>query len=672
MLRCRPVQTPAQFLGIQFLLQEQENDDYETTNISSTLEWEPNENLKFYFDAVVAEQERSRDQYRLQASGVSTLRNISIPTAFETVDFGVGPGVFPAALQGVLEPNLANDDDDPNLRFTSETNSRVTDTEIFSLGADWQVDNLSIGVQLASSSSDTVTPSLNTTLNFINPNCPLDGAPTGDPSTSNDNCVPFIYDLSGNQLAFGINFDSPFAPSVSDLTDPANVVLDAVSVTRNTTENEETAFRADLSYDFSNNDQFGNFLTSVDFGYRYNKSTSRFEDIDGNIGGFSRLEDSPNGTLFQELLVRGPSNFGDGDGRSLFISDFLLIDPDRSFNDPDGVIAILERALAEQRLLEPQADGDLTLVLESDPNAFFDVKEETDAFYAQANFEQGIFRGNIGFRYLETDVESTGFGPADANGNSSLQTIRGKYDFFLPRINVVAQPREDLIIRASYGSDIRRPDFNDLGGFTFNQSENASVRLGNPGLEPEEVDSFDIGLEWYFAPRAVFSVGYFNKERTNVFGQFFEGAALIPDPTSTSGFVRETDPNCPGGGIFNPEVIPNVLGDPDTRGLCVDFNQPTNDPDTTTQEGFEFAFQYDFAEWEDMLGWASGFGVIANYTNQDFSGGSVVDTTSGRGLNVLGDVSIPRGLLDFSENAYNATLFYEEVRHFCPRALHMA
>ena len=39
----RPVgANPAEFLGIQFLLQEQENDDFETLNIASTLEWAPN------------------------------------------------------------------------------------------------------------------------------------------------------------------------------------------------------------------------------------------------------------------------------------------------------------------------------------------------------------------------------------------------------------------------------------------------------------------------------------------------------------------------------------------------------------------------------------------------------------------------------------------------------
>jgi iron complex outermembrane receptor protein len=60
---------PSEFLGIQFLTQEQENDDYETTNIATTFEFAPNDNMKFHFDAIITSQEQSRDQYRLQASG---------------------------------------------------------------------------------------------------------------------------------------------------------------------------------------------------------------------------------------------------------------------------------------------------------------------------------------------------------------------------------------------------------------------------------------------------------------------------------------------------------------------------------------------------------------------------------------------------------------------------
>lgn len=645
-----PGATPSEFLGIQFLVQEQENYDYETTNLATTLEWAPNDSLKFHFDAIINEQERSQDSYRLQASGVGSLVNISVPTAFETVNFGVGPGMFPAALRGTLEPDLANDDDDPNLRFSSDTGSRVTDSQIFALGGEWQInDRLSASAEYAATSSDTANPNLSTTLNFINPNCPLDG-------TSNDNCVPFIYDLSGGSLAWGVNFDSPFAPSVADLTDPANVVLDQVIVGRNTTNNEEDAFRLDFTYDLE-----WKAITTLDFGVRYNESSSRFNDVEDRIGGFSQMEDSPNGSLFSELLVPGPGNYGDADGRSLFVSNFLLVDPNRAFSDPAGTLAILEGALAAHRLNNPQADGDLTANPTSDQNQFFDVGEETTALYAQASFEAGIFRGNVGLRYLETEIDSVAFGPEDANGNRSLQSTKGKYDFVLPRLNIIASPRDDVLVRLGYGSDIRRPDFDDLNtAFTFDNQENTAVQLGNPGLEPEEVDSLDISVEWYFADAAVVSIGYFTKDRTNIFGEDFEGALLVPSTTNPGGLARETDPSCPGGGIFNPTVVPNVLGDPNTVGLCVDFTQPGNDPQTTTQSGIEIAFQYDLSSFEDRLGWASGFGVLANYTKQDFSGGSVVDTTSGRGLNVLGDVSIPRGLLDFSEDAYNITLYYEK------------
>ncbi len=120
-----------------------------------------------------------------------------------------------------------------------------------------------------------------------------------------------------------------------------------------------------------------------------------------------------------------------------------------------------------------------------------------------------------------------------------------------------------------------------------------------------------LSVEWYFADAAVVSVGWFTKDRTNIFGSNSEGALLIPEPTNPGGFRRESDPNCPGGGIWNPTVIPNVLGDPNYTGLglCVDFTIPGNDPATTTQSGIELAFQYDLSSFEDKLGWASGFGV---------------------------------------------------------------
>jgi len=641
-----PGADPSEFLGIQFLVQEQEEDIYETSNLATTFEWAPNDSLKFHVDAILNDQTRNQNSYRLQASGVSAFRQYSIPTAFETVDFGVGPGEFPAALAGTIEPDLDVDDDDPNLRFSSDTGSRETDSKLFAIGGQWEGDRLRAYAEFASTSSDTANPNVSPTLNFINPNCPLDG-------TSNDNCVPFRYDLSGRSLAWGINYDSPFAPTPESLTDPANVVLDQVIVGNDTTDNREDAFRVDFTYTL---DWLG--LGDLSFGARHSESSSEFNSREDRIGGFSRMVDSPNGLLFEELLVPGPRNYGRADGRSLFIENFLLFDANRIFANPEEVVRILQAATLAHN---PDSPENVELDLSSQENSYYDIREDTNAFYAQADFIWGMFRGNVGLRYVDTDIESIGYGPEDENGNRQLQSTNGSYDFWLPRINLVAEPTENLLLRFAYYEDIRRPDFNQLAtGFQFDNQENSVVALGNPGLEPEKVDSIDLSLEWYFAPAAVASVGYFKKERTNIFGIDFEGAALIPDPTVPGGLARETDPTCPGGGIYNPIVVPNILGDPERLGMCVDFTIPGNDPDTTKVSGWEFAFQYDFANWEDKLGWASGFGVIANYTIQDFSGGSVEDCTSGRGLNVLGDVCIDRGLLDFSENAYNFTLYYEK------------
>lgn len=640
-----PGASPAEYLGIQFFVQEQENDVYETTNLATTFQWAPNDNLTLHLDAIFNEQERAQRSYRLQASGVSALINDSRPSEYETVDFKVGPGLFDAAFRGTIEPNLAIDDDDPNLRFSSDTGSRVTDSEIIALGANWERDNFSAYFEYAMTASDTVNPNLSTTLNFMNPACPWDG-------TSNDNCVPFVYDLSGKKLAWGVNFDSPFAPTAADLTNPANVVLDQLQYGRNTTENQEDALRADFSLVLD-----WVAVSSVDFGVRYNESSSEFNDVADNIGGFSQMVDSPNGLLFEELLVKGPSNYGSGDGRNLFIKNFILVDPDKAFNRPNYVIDVIQAAVIEHDPTSPDI-----LNPTSDENQYFNVSEKTTALYAQANYAFGFVRGNIGVRYLETDIDSVAYGPEDVNGERQLQSTKGSYDFLLPRFNLAADLADDWVLRLGYGTDIRRPDFNDLNtAFEFDNQENSVVALGNPGLEPEEVDSFDIAVEWYFSEGSVVSLGYFRKERTNIFGIDFDGALLIDDPTTTSGLARETDPNCPGGGVWNPTVIPNVLGDPNTVGLCVDVTKPGNDPDTTTQSGIEFAFQYDFASLEDRLGWASGFGVIFNYTTQDYSGGSIEDCTSGRGQQVLGpDICQKRGLLDFSEDAYNFTLYYEK------------
>lgn len=643
------------FLPIQFLNQDYDNFEYETLNIAGSLEWAPNDNLRFYFDTVINDQERRQESSRVQASGVSSLLGVAIPDSFETVDFGTLPGEngpqdlgsIEAALTGVIPVDLATDDDDPNLRFSSDTNSRITDSRIFSLGADFERGNFSGRLEGSISTSDSTTPSFNTTLNFINPNAPL------DPGGANDNSTPFIYDLTGGALTFAVAQNEPFGPTTEQLLDPANVVLRDVNIGRDRAENEELAFRADFNYDLVDS-AFGDFITSVDAGYRFNRSTALRDEISTNVG-LRNLSDSPSGDLFADILVPGPDNFGDADGRALFVGDFLLIDPELVASDPDAVLAALNAAIA--------AHGGSISIDEptSNQSGFFDIEEKTHALYGQVNFERGIFRGNAGVRYVTTDVASTG--NTIINDVATPTTTEGSYDFVLPRFNLAASPLENVQIRFSWGKDIRRPDFDDLStSFTFSTSPNPPVVLGNPGLAPEQVNSLDVSAEWYFAPRAVVSVGYFRKKRTDLFVRQQEDP--FEDPVT--GFRDLTDP-CEAGGIFNPIADPNVFAPSGTPvGICVPVATTVNDPGETTQEGFEVAFQYDLLQFEDRLGFASGFGILANYTHQEFSGGDTVNTATSRANEVfaaLGNatpVTFKQPLIDLSENAYNVTVYYEK------------
>lgn len=639
------------FLPIQFFVQDYDNFEYETKNLVGTIEWAPNDNTKFFFDAIINDQERLQESSRVQASGVSALNDVSVPDEFETINFGslggTNLGSIQAALRGVIPVDLENDDDDPNLRFSSDTNSRVTKSEIFRLGGEWQGEKWSVFAEVASTSSDTTTPSFNTTLNFINPNAPLDAG------GANDNAVPFAYDLSGGALTFGIADGAEYAPTAEQLLDPNNVVLRDVNIGRDTTENFEDAFRVDFTY------YVDTMITSVDFGYRYNKSGSKREEIGNNVN-LRSMEDSPRGSLFSELLVAGPDNFNDADGRELYVADFLLIDPEQVSSNPDAVLAALQQAL------ETHGSGETLDEPTSSSTGFFDIEEETHALYAQANFEYEMFRGNFGVRYLQTDVTSVGNSvTVDENGDElvSRVTNNGDYDFILPRFNLVADVTDDIVLRFGAGKDIRRPNFNDLStSVTFSTSPNPNVAIGNPNLTPEEVISYDLAAEWYFAEASVISVGIFHKTRKDLFVDQIVSAAEDP----VTGYRDLTDP-CEGGGIFNPIADINVFGPNLGTGVCVGTETKINDTGETTQKGIEFAVQYDLSGFESELGWASGFGVLANYTIQEFDGGEAENIATSRAGQVFAattgsdqEVSAVQGLINLSENAYNITLYYEK------------
>ena len=128
---------PFDFLPIQFLVQDYDNFEYETIIFAGSFEWAPNDSMTLYFDTIINDQERLQESSRVQASGVSDLRNFSVPDGFELVNFGSidgenggqNLGSIQAALFGTIP--IETGGADPNLRLSTDTSSRVTESQIF-------------------------------------------------------------------------------------------------------------------------------------------------------------------------------------------------------------------------------------------------------------------------------------------------------------------------------------------------------------------------------------------------------------------------------------------------------------------------------------------------------------------------------------------------------------
>lgn len=662
------------FLGVQFLNQVQRTQEFETFNFAGSLEVKPTQNLRLFADAVYNDQEQSLSGSRVQASTVSFLNGGSDRangananfTDFETYDLGSAAGLngtqdfgnILAVTRGTFTPLQgdigAGGRGAPFLRVGADAGSRFTDTSTFRFGGEWEAtDALTLNAEFARSGSSTVNPNLSLNLNFINPNSYI--APSGS-DFRDENGTPIIFDLSDG-FGFDINFADPFAPSEADLLNPSNYVVDGnPTYSGDIRENVDLAWRVDGTYDFSETG-LSRFIKSVDVGVRLGERTSLRDDRSASVSGSSTLSGSLNASGISGFLSEIPNNFGSGTGNSLSVDGVLQVDPNLTRDNVAAVAAI--NAAAAGQGLGPIFTSDLV----SDDAAFFDIKENTTAVYGQVNFDFGKLRGNAGLRYIDTNLEST------ANqftaGVATSVTVESSYDHFLPRVNLAFDISDDIVLRGSYSEDIRRPDFDDVtAARTFPDfgGVNGNSVGGNPFLVPEEIESWDASVDWYFAPEAVLSVGIFRKERSGLFGN------VVDAPDETGG-VRDTTAPCENGGIFSPGTEAGIFGNGEV-GVCVGNQSTFNSANSTTQEGIEVALQYNFADWEDKLGtfgWASGFGVLANYTyqNEDNNTG-FTPVTGTRNLAILalqGFANPTREastLLNLSNHAYNLTGYYEK------------
>ncbi|MDN3923110.1 TonB-dependent receptor [Roseateles violae] len=161
------------------------------------------------------------------------------------------------------------------------------------------------------------------------------------------------------------------------------------------------------------------------------------------------------------------------------------------------------------------------------------VDESNQAIYLMGDFElSDKVSGNAGLRMVKTTVDSlsyqaltSGTGPGQCvplqpcNVPGAIvgsrfatyipQQVSTSHTAALPSLNMAWQLRSDLLARGSLSRSMGRPNYNELAGAVSLNNALLTGTSGNPRLKPVTSNNVDATLQWYFAPRALASVGVF-------------------------------------------------------------------------------------------------------------------------------------------------------------------
>jgi TonB-dependent receptor len=313
-----------------------------------------------------------------------------------------------------------------------------------------------------------------------------------------------------------------------------------------------------------------------------------------------------------------------------------------------------------------------------------EVKEDIMALYAQFGLKSELLGRDVsitgGLRYEVTEVDATAAQPVperirwladndfviDFAAGSTGVTGAGRYNHFLPNIDIKMDVTDKVVARMSYSETIGRVPYGSLFAATTAQAPNNPTAFGgltsgsaqDPSLLPLESKNFDVSVEWYYGDDSYVSVGFFDKTVKNFLGNSVVSRPLfgLLDPSSGAAGTRSGDAldiiaDHPGtdqspANLFtlvalmdvnggdraaaeaawaaalgtdgaDPNTLPQsyidlILGANDVVGVAGEdpemqfrVNQPVNS-DEGNINGWEFAWQHFFG--------GSGFGAAASYT----------------------------------------------------------
>ena len=244
-------------------------------------------------------------------------------------------------------------------------------------------------------------------------------------------------------------------------------------------------------------------------------------------------------------------------------------------------------------------------------------------------------RGDAGVRYVNTDLDTYGPisrpNPAGSPFSTGFEisNVSRSYDDWLPSLNLAIDLRPDLIARIAASRVMSRPSYGQLIPAGSANLVIQTASFSNPFLDPIRANTFDAGLEWYFAPGSLLSVSYFHK---NIETFIQTTSTLVP--FNQIGLPLSLLANAPGG----------ALGPNDLFTVQRSNNTPGGD-----LNGVEVNVQLPF---RFLPGFLSNFGALGNFTRVRSNINYIISPT----------LSVTKPLVGLSPETASGTLYYEDSR----------
>ena len=323
------------------------------------------------------------------------------------------------------------------------------------------------------------------------------------------------------------------------------------------------------------------FLKTIKAGVRYGVQTDSYHNFSFNrnltTDGKSVATDRSNAIAinnYADLFETSHTNFMNGDagysgGYLVFTPDALL--GDNVHNRLTFVSLPSENSLPENLGLRRYA------------------KEQTYGGYVMGEFSflDDRIKGNAGVRFVKTDLFTRGMDTLNAMTFVPHEATRS-YTNALPSLNVVGYITRNTLLRLGYGKGITRPDMGALNPAIVVNQTNGTASAGNPNLNPQKADSYDISLEHYFGAANYLSLDGFYKKIDG----FFSGITQCETVSTAPPYSGQASNSCPAGEYQVTQTVNALQG---------------------TAKGVEATLQ-TFFDYDFVPRLFHNFGVAASYT----------------------------------------------------------